>query len=664
LNSYLETALFRDSTFGDSARWLRFTDRVERFEAWLLADVPVVLEQVEAASKRGLYVTGFLTFEAGAAFDRSYPGSPAGEQGLPYCRFDVFRQCTSLDTREVLQASEVESEIGCLIGGNQSGSSGTASGWSPVLARSDYLASVRQIRQEIAVGSVYQVNLTFPGTGPECSLVELFGRLEHRQSAPYAAVIDHSDVQICSASPELFFTLEGDRIRCRPMKGTARRVPDDPVADRAAAEHLRINEKDRAENLMIVDMVRNDLGRIARRGSVTVDELWQIESFPTVHQMTTSVSAETDSSLVEIFTALFPSASITGAPKSTALDAIKRLERAERSIYTGALGFVLPGRRAQFNVAIRTAFRRSPVEAWRYDVGSGVVWDSVPEREYQECLTKALVLAPQGTSDTEKSGAEKSDAEKSDGGRHGEWNTDEPCGESFSLLESLSFDGNEYWLLERHLARLEGAASRFGFDLHLEEVQDALDRQARRLRHKRQEGQAGCFKVRLLVARDGSVTLESSPARSPALTPDDEGLVWKVPIAERPTDGDTVCDRPFLDNKTTRRAVYVQHLAAARARYPDCDDVLLYDRAGELTESCFANLVVELDGKLVTPPWKSGFLAGTFRASLLEQGILQESPLFLSDLVAKAGGPSHRVSRPRIFLINSVRGFIPVELLD
>jgi len=349
-------------------------------------------------------------------------------------------------------------------------------------------------------------------------------------------------------------------------------------------------------------MVRHDLGRVAEIGSVSVSRLFAVEKYPTVWQMTSSIEARSAASLSDIFRALFPPASITGAPKVRTMEIIAQLEPSPRRIYTGAIGFVAPGRRAQFNVGIRTLLLDRRTVRAEYSVGGGITWGSQPEAEWQECRDKARILT-----------------------------TRVPA---FSLLETMLWTAEEgYFLLARHLERLEQSALFFGFNIDLPAVRLELEHLAARLDRKRQ-------KVRLLVAREGRVTLEAEvlPALDPALQ--------RVTVARGPAD----TSNPFLYHKTTNRDLY----EAARTVCPGYDDVLLYNEKGEVTESTIANLAVELEGKLCTPPVRCGLLPGTLRADLLARGALFERSITIEEMRRSPG----------VFLLNSVRGMYQVQLVE
>ena len=363
-------------TEGRRSRWLRFRDPAAVLVAHRVADVPPLLAEVEREVANGSWAAGFLAYEAAPAFDAAFEAHPPG--ALPLAWWGLFRR-----PREVPPPAQ-----GCpadLV-------------WRPTLSRRRYGEAVARIRSHIAAGDTYQVNYTFP---LEASIGDtdpgtLFAALHHAQGGRYSAYLDCGRFAVCSASPELFFALCGGEIVARPMKGTARRGRC-PEEDRRRAEELLRSEKDRAENVMIVDMMRNDLGKVARPGSVRVRRLFTLETFPTVHQLTSTVSAETAAPVSEILRALFPCASITGAPKISTMRIIRRLEAGPRGVYTGAVGFLAPARsgrprRAQLNVAIRTAAVDRVAGVARYGTGGGIVWDSQAESEYQECRTKALVL--------------------------------------------------------------------------------------------------------------------------------------------------------------------------------------------------------------------------------------------------------------------------------
>ncbi|MBT7700514.1 MAG: aminodeoxychorismate synthase component I [Verrucomicrobia bacterium] len=555
-------------------RWMRFSNPERILCAERASDVVGVLEAAEAAvASEGLTAVGYVGYEAAAAFDPALTTYPV--DGFPPAWLGLYA------AGEPVTAPAAPAAVLSPLT------------WTPSLSDEAYHAAVGRVRAYIEAGDTYQVNFSFrlhadAPTDPW----ELFCRMAGGQSAGYAAYVDTGDWVVCSASPELFFRLNGNDLVSRPMKGTRPRgrwLEED--VERAA--ELQQSPKDRAENVMIVDMVRNDLGRIARTGTVNVPKLFDVERYPTVLQMTSTVHAETDAGLAELFGALFPAASITGAPKAHTMELIEELEETPRRIYTGAIGFWGPGREAQFNVAIRTALIERARGVAEYGVGGGVVWDSTQQGELEECYTKAAVLTA-------------------------------PI-PSFDLLESLLWvPQTGYLMRNKHMARLKASAEQFGWRLDVAAVEQALDGAAAGLAEE-------AHKVRLTVGVDGAVAVSSAVLGELAQP-------YRVCLADRPVDaGDC-----FLFHKTTHRTVYEE----ARSRHPHVDDVLLWNGDGELTESTIANVVVELDGRLVTPPRRCGLLAGVYRSFLLDSGVVSEAVVHRDDLVRCT----------RVCLVNSVRG--------
>ena len=573
--------LVRDAA---SRRWLQFSRPREIVTAFTVADVAPQLERVETAvAQSGLYAAGFISYEAAPAFDPALTAK--GNGGFPLLWFGLYDGAEQVD-------------LPVPAPGPDSGKAG----WQASLGFEQFEANLKRIKAWIRSGDTYQVNYTYRlSTSLAAEPWDAFLQLVAAQEAPYGAFVDTGEWVIGCASPELFFRLDGDRIACRPMKGTAARGLTQ-AQDRAQAETLRASEKEQAENVMIVDMVRHDLGRVAETGSVNVPHMFAVEKYPTVWQMTSTIEARTPATLSNIFRALFPPASITGAPKVRTMELIAQLETSPRRIYTGTIGFLAPGRRAQFNVAIRTLLWNRRTRDAEYGVGSGITWGSQPEAEWQECRAKARIL-----------------------------DTRIP---EFSLLETMLWTPEDgYFLLERHLERLAQSTLYFGFVVDLAAVRVELERLAARLTRTRQ-------RVRLLVAREGRTTLEAEvlPAADPA--------PQRVAVAPGPADS----SNPFLYHKTTNRGLY----EAARAACPGYDDVLLLNESGEVTESTIANIAVEIEGKLCTPPVQCGLLPGTLRADLLERGTLIERCITLEQMRRSPG----------VFLLNSVRGMYRVQIIE
>jgi para-aminobenzoate synthetase/4-amino-4-deoxychorismate lyase len=544
--------VLRDPSTG---AWHRFACPREIVQTCRHDEVLNCLRRVEhLVESQGLYAAGFVSYEAAPAFDRALRVREAA--GFPLVWFGLFPRVETIalaphgDARPKPHAP-----------------------WQPSVTADEYAAVVGRLRESIAAGETYQVNYTIRLTQPAAGDPwNLFLDLVAAQQPPHAAYIETPDFAICSASPELFFELEGRRIVSRPMKGTIARGRW-YAEDLARAHELAASEKDRAENAMIVDMMRNDLGRIAQVGSVRVSDLFRVERYPTLWQMTSCVSAESGASLAEIFAALFPCASITGAPKASTMGIIARSETSPRGIYTGSIGQIAPGRRARFNVAIRTVLVDKARRQAEYGVGGGVVWDSTPQGEYDECLLKARILS-----------------------------TARP---EFSLLETLLWRPEDgYFCLHEHLRRLRESAEYFAFPHCDETVAEELAALALGL-------PAAPHKIRLLLARNGKLSCAAEPIRDGDF-PDPV----KLELATGPIDAAD----PFLYHKTTHRAVY----AAAQADCREGDDVLLYNQLGQVTETALGNIVVRFGKDLWTPPVSCGLLAGTYRAHLLAEGKIRE----------------------------------------
>ncbi len=565
--------------------WWRFERPVAVLIAENVPDVLARLRQAEAmVCGEGLYAVGFIAYEAAPAFDPALSVVPPAV-GLPLVWLGLFPPPAAC--RE-LPAAEADFFL---------------EDWQPSVSPVRYADAIRQIKAQIALGNTYQVNYTLR-LRARCSgePLALFGRMWQAQPTPYAAYLETDSFAVCSASPELFFAYDEGRVTARPMKGTAPRGRT-LAEDEAQAQALRTSAKNRAENVMIVDMIRNDLGRVATLGSVQVPHLFTTERYPTLWQMTSTVTATTQVGVTDLFRALFPCASITGAPKVSTMRIIAALEGEPRGIYTGAIGYLAPTTpghcRARFSVAIRTVAVDKVAGRAEYGVGSGIVWDAETEAEYDECLLKARLLT---------------------------------AAPPFALLESLLWTPERgYWLLAGHLQRLSEAATYFAVPLSDAAVQNALTELAASLPSQP-------HKVRLLVARDGAVQVEAAPLAPPAARP------LRVTLAAEPVDPAD----PFLYHKTTHRRLYEQALAAR----PGYDRKSIWNPRGELTESTRANLIVQLEGRLYTPPVACGLLPGVLRATLLAAGVLHERVLTPADLARSEG----------IWLINSVRGWMPAEV--
>lgn len=558
-----------------------FSQPLRLITADTVDEVGPALAAIQRAVAAGYYAAGYIAYEAAPAFDAAFQVSPG--VALPLLWFGVF------------EASESALPA-------QSHGKFSSVGWKPSITQEAYRHNIDIIRKAISRGETYQTNYTwrFRGqfSGDDLAYYE---HLTQGHAAPYSAYLRMGRYRVLSLSPELFFRLEGRRIVTRPMKGTVKRgrwVEE----DEARRSWLQASDKNRAENVMIVDLLRNDLGRIAELGSVDASRLFEIEKYPTVYQMTSTIRATVRPAitLTEIFRALFPCGSITGAPKISTMGLIAQLEDEAREVYCGAIGVIKPNGDAVFNVAIRTLFIDGESGSAQYGTGGGITWDSTSADEYAEALVKAALLTE-----------------------------DFPV---FDLLETMKLQDGEFALLDRHLERVLKSARYFDIPVAEEALRGVLASYARRYRQEAR-------RVRLLVSRQGHVSVEST-----GLSPMRNGPVTAT-LAKTPVSADHV----FLYHKTTHRSMYETH------RSPDetVFDVLLWNEAGNITEFTNGNLVVELDGSKFTPALHCGLLPGTLRAQLLDDNVIEERVIPRTDLQRAT----------QIWFINSVRGWVPVQLV-
>jgi len=539
------------------AGWLALRDPRQTVQADGVDGVRPALDEVERLTRDfGCHAVGFVTYEAGAAF-----GLPtrAGDSTLPLVWFGLF---------EPTHATKVE--------GPGAAGDYTLGPLSPTLDRRAFAAAFARIKEHLARGDSYQVNLTFKLRGSFAGdPLSLFRDLVSAEQGRHSLFLRMDRRCICSASPELFLGLRGMELTSRPMKGAARRgrTRDEDMRLRSALES---SAKERAENVMIVDMVRNDVGHVAETGSVAVPELFAVERYPDVWQMTSLVAARSTASLEEIIRAMHPPASVTGAPKARSMEIVAALEAEPRGIYTGALGHVWPTGDASFNVAIRTALIDEQRGTIEFGIGSDVVWDSDVDTEYEECLLKCSVLGARP--------------------------------EDFDLVETTRWTPEQgFLLLERHLDRLNDSAEYFGFRCSRAEVASALAAAVERCTAPQ--------RVRLSLKRDGSVRVDSTPLKSAGEAP------LRVAPATHPVDP---TDR-FLFHKTSRRTMY------QRALLDGFDDVILWNTRGEVTEATTANVIVEIGGRRLTPPIDCGLLGGTYRAEMLARGEVSEGVITMEE---------------------------------
>ncbi|MGE3529064.1 MAG: aminodeoxychorismate synthase component I [Methyloceanibacter sp.] len=586
-----------DDSLTPSGRSLLYANAERIVAAHTPGEVEGALEEVEAGLAAGLHAAGFFAYELGYCLEPKLRRLLPGDGNVPLLWLGLFGAPQALDDNGTRAWLEAQGE------GGKAAISGLELSWT----RAAYDEAFARVQDYIAAGDVYQINLTLKYRfGFAGDPIALYAALRRKQRVAYGALIHTGALDVLSLSPELFFRREGKHISARPMKGTAPRGRT-PREDSRLKTWLAVDEKQRAENLMIVDLLRNDLGRVARIGSVEVTDLFTVETYRSVHQMTSGITAElrSDMGLKDMLRALFPCGSVTGAPKVRAMEIIRELEGGPRGIYTGAIGHVAPSGDAQFNVAIRTVVLSGG--AGEMGIGSGIVADSKVESEFDECLLKANFLTK----------------------------LDPP----FELIETIRYERSQgFHLLERHLARLQSSAAHFGYPFSREAVLAALDAETVRI-------EAEVALVRLLLAEDGAITVTST-----AITLPTKDTVWRFTVSDRRLDEKD----PFFYHKTTRRQFYEEEMERQKA-LTGCDEVVFLNSKGELTEGTRTNLFVELDGRLFTPALACGLLPGTLREELLDlpRAAASEAILTVQDLLAA----------DRVYLGNSVRGLIRAELI-
>jgi para-aminobenzoate synthetase/4-amino-4-deoxychorismate lyase len=562
------------------------TTRLEGFDGALRADalddVTEVLARAERAARQGRWVAGFVSYEAASAFDPGLLVHMREHDQLgrvPFAWFGMFRAGTtrplSLPRYRRVRTSP----------------------WTLRTHEDDYVKKVQSILDEIEVGTAYQVNLTNTlvhdgAMDPEV----LYRQLLIAQQPAYGSLITLEDVAVASASPELFIDWDGGMLRSRPMKGTARRGRFS-YEDESRAATLINSTKESAENVMIVDLIRNDMGKVAEIGTVAVSELRSLEAYPNVWQLVSEVQCRTrpEVTLLDIFRAMFPCGSVTGAPKQSAMEIIERLEECERGVYCGAVGLLRPasgGLHARFSVAIRTAIVAG--DTANYGSGGGVVAQSNPESEYREMALKAemLAIAPP---------------------------------RPFRLLETFGYgDEHSGETLRAHLQRMRSSAMFFGFhypeDLEARLISQLAAREER-------------SRVRLLLSRNGEFEIQRGNAPPPRRAP------VRLVIDDEPVCSESM----MLFHKTTLREPYDRR----RRKFPHVDDVVMINERGECTETTIANIAARVGESWFTPPLLSGCLPGIARARLIDEGVLTEAVLRPEDLRGA----------DEIAVVNSLRGW-------
>lgn len=588
--------LLDNSAGGDAASYL-FSAPVAIVSADHPDQVADALSRLEAASNDGLYAAGFFSYELGYIVEPKLRHLLPDQRSVPLLWFGLYRKPQEMTEPEVDHWLATHTRSGNYHFAD------VEHAWT----EDDYLLRFTDVIEKIRAGDIYQLNLTFKARFRlDGSPLTFYRDMRRRQRVAYAGIVDTGDVTILSASPELFIEQTGQIIETRPMKGTSPRSGT-LEADAEAKRILATDAKQRAENLMIVDLMRNDLGRISKTGSVEVTDLFTVETYLTLHQMTSGVRATLKDGLglVDLLGGIFSPGSVTGAPKIRAMELIRHYESEPRGVYCGAIGYIAPNKNALFNVAIRTpvVFRGGRGEM---GIGSGVVYDSVGEKEYAECLLKMKFL------------------------------TDPP--KPLELIETMLYTkADGFWLLDGHLARLARSAEYFNFPFDPDMIVKTLNDSVA-------ENGGERLRVRLLLNEFGQPSVTVTEIAKAA---DDAMIAFA--ISESRLDRNNA----LLFHKTTRRELYDKELQYYHDQY-GADEVIYLNLENELAEGSRSNIFLEIDDELLTPHLKSGLLPGVLRANLIASGRAREQVLTLDDL--------RRADA--IYLGNSVRGLQRAKLMS
>ncbi len=561
---------------------------IARIEAYTQDDVPAAFEAIDAALAQGKYVAGYASYELGLQVGK--PLTLQGQSGeQPLLQFGVFEGFDGSKRPYGRSYAPLPQLL-------------------PLWHEAEYLERFERVKAYIEAGDIYQINLTFPYEGQSNErpdFAALYGHLRGRQPVRYGGIIQMCERHILSLSPELFFEIEGRTVRTRPMKGTAPRGKN-AQEDKEIGAAMQRDAKSQAENLMIVDLLRNDLSMIGQSGTTKVTDLFSLETYPTLHQMTSGIETTMRDGVTatQVFAHLFPCGSITGAPKRRAMEIIDELERGSRGPYCGAIGYFDPDGQTKFNVAIRT-LTSAPYEKGfktRYGVGSGVVYDSDGAQEYAECQLKSAIV------------------------------TARP-----DLIETLKWTPKDGFIrLQLHMSRLLKSANELSYSIDLNDLFYSLDKEISDLLSPK--------RIRIALSANGTISIQCENYISLS-TP------IKLAISKTPL----TATRQIFTHKIEARAFYDGERERIKAR-ADCDEVLFLNANNELCEGSFTSLFLETPGKdtLQTPARSCGLLPSVLRHDLLQSGQAEEGVLYVHDL-------SHATS---IFVGNSLRGLMPAILVD
>ncbi len=568
---------------------LLFSSPIDILSTNDLADIPNIFKKIEEYLQNKKWIAGYVSYECAYHFEDTTVNDFQHNSSFPLLWFGVYDSPKHIQ-KDILDAitPNPQSKI-----------------YNPKLHIDDqtYRNTIDALKEYIINGDTYQINFTdrfeFDLLG---NVADLYFKLRKKQHVPYGAFLNLGDSQILSFSPELFFKRNGNEITTKPMKGTVKRgrtLEEDYLNE----EWLRNDEKNKSENLMIVDLLRNDIGRICKTGSVTVENMYSIKRYETVIQMTSTVNGllKTDTSYYDIFKSLFPCGSVTGAPKIRTMQIINQLENHPRGVYCGAIGFISPDKEAVFNVAIRTIEAQN--KKGTMGVGSGIVFDSDSQQELDECKLKAAFLL-----------------------------YDDP---DFQLLETILWNGT-FTFLEEHLTRMKNSADYFSFNFHRERILDSLFLAERSFDRQKK------YRVRLLLSNNSELLVGAFELTE---TP----IYKRIKIAPERTNS----TNRFLFHKTTNRDLYEKY--SVRAKEENLADYIFLNEQDEITEGAITNIFIEKNGKLLTPPLNCGLLAGIYRREVLYTNPLAgEATLTISDVE----------SSDSIYICNSVRGWRKVTLSE
>jgi len=555
-------------------------------------EVEEKLQEIEQLIQPNYYAVGYISYEVGYIVNPRIRDLLHDMNSIPLLCFGIYRQ----------KIEVYDDVFGKVLNNFVSQKHVKISDCFLNMTKEQYVDRLLKVKEHIINGDTYQINYTLKykfrhGGSP----LKLYADLRQWQRVEYGAFLDFPQLSILSRSPELFVHKQGSQIYTKPMKGTRERG-DTPEQDKINFDFLSTDEKSRAENVMIVDLLRNDLSRISEKGSVKTTDLFEVQTFETLHQMVSTISAKVDNqlTLTKLIQEIFPCGSITGAPKIRTMEIIRDLELEARGVYTGAIGYIDSKKNMIFNVPIRTLSLSSDGNG-ELGVGSGVVYDSDPELEYEECLLKGKFFTQHS--------------------------------DDFGLIESLYCDADGYRYLDLHMRRLNKSATFLGFQINCQQLESDLLSQSARIDSP--------TKVRLVLNRSGVYNINCMPIK--------ENKQRKiVALSMEPVKSNNL----MLQHKTTQREFYdkAYQQYSGKGYY----DVVFTNEYGEVTEGTFNNIFIRKGAKWYTPPIECGVLPGVQRQAILASSDIyaQEMTLSVDDLQGA----------DEINLTNSVRGMVPIEI--